>query len=101
MIDCCNSCKEKEINNIKDALSVGITTERLSFDAASKTLVSIRDGYQEYAGIEIGEQPHDKTFKVFRSNDTIQEASKKLGNIPIIDGHIDLVDDIPQDKIIG
>jgi hypothetical protein len=50
-------------------------------------LISARDGYQEYYGIEIGQEPSDKTFKVYRSADEIRKLSDKLVGIPVINGH--------------
>lgn len=73
---------------------------KITFDEKNKTVISVRDGFQEYAGIELGLQPYDKTFKVYRSPETIRNIIKDLKGIPITDGHVEL-EDIPQDKIKG
>lgn len=73
---------------------------KVTFDESGKTLISVRDGVQEYAGIEIGLQPYDKTFKVYRSAETIKSIVSELKNLPITDGHVELTD-IPADKIKG
>lgn len=73
---------------------------KVTFDESGKTLISVRDGVQEYAGIEIGLQPYGKTFKVYRSAETIKSIVSKLKNLPITDGHVELKD-IPEDKIKG
>jgi len=65
-----------------------------------KHLISVRDGVQEYLGIELGLQPYDKVFKVYRSPDTIKAIQDKLNNIPLTDEHVDLKD-IPKNKIVG
>jgi hypothetical protein len=50
-------------------------------------LISARDGYQEYFGIEIGESPADKIFKIYREPEEIRKLSDKLVGIPVINGH--------------
>ena len=61
----------------------------VTFDAKHKTVVSIRDGFQEYMGIELGMQPFDKIFKIVRDQDDIRELADKLVNLPITDEHIE------------
>jgi hypothetical protein len=66
----------------------------------SKMAISVRDGVQEYAGIELGLEPYDKSFKVYRNPDTIRAIKDKLIGIPVTNGHVEL-EDIPPEKIIG
>jgi len=66
-----------------------------------KKVVSVRDGIQEYLGAEIGKEPFDKVFKIYRSPETIKEASAKMIGIPLTDDHIELEDKIPLDKFLG
>ena len=73
---------------------------KITFDEQGKQLISVRDGVQEYAGIEIGLQPYDKTFKVYRSPETIRNIIKDLSNLPVTDGHVEL-EDIPANKVKG
>jgi hypothetical protein len=58
-------------------------------DEAEKTVVSMRDGILEYLGAELGLEPSDKIFKVYRSPATIAQATKLMDNIPITDGHVE------------
>ena len=76
-----------------------IFSDRIDFDS-KKDAISIRDGFQEYLGIELGLQPYDKIFKIYRSPETIKSIVTKLNNLPVTDDHIDLKE-IPRDKILG
>ena len=68
----------------------------------SKKVISVRDGYQEYLGAEIGVEPFDKVFKIFRSKDTIEELNDKLKNIPLTIEHLDDLDNrVPEDETVG
>ena len=66
----------------------------------SKMAISVRDGIQEYAGIELSLEPYDRSFKVYRSPETIRAIKDKLAGIPVTNGHVEL-DTIPPEKIIG
>lgn len=70
------------------------------YDEKTKTVVSVRDGVQKYAGAELGIEPYDKIFTVYRSPETIEQISKVLDGVVITDNHIEL-ENIPADKIIG
>lgn len=63
------------------------------FDPAKKTAVSVRDGVIEYFGSELGMEPVDKMFTVYRSPATIANAAMGMEGLPITDEHVDL--DIP------
>jgi len=52
-----------------------------------KTLISCRDGIQEYLGNEIGLEGDNLLYRVYRSPETIK--SFDLVGVPITDGHID------------
>ena len=73
-------------------------TDRLSFDSIKKTVISVRDGVLEYLGVEIGHEPPDKVFRVFRSPATIANAASAMSGIPITDEHVAL-DQLPTDTI--
>ena len=73
---------------------------KIVFDEQGKQLISVRDGVQEYAGVEIGLQPYDKTFKIYRSPETIRDVITGLSKLPVTDGHVEL-EDIPANKIKG
>jgi len=66
----------------------------------SKTVVSIRDGVQEYLGIELGIEPFDKIFKIYRSPETIKATIKDLQGLPVTNEHIELKE-IDEKDIIG
>lgn len=53
-----------------------------------RTIISVRDGYQEYTGEEIGQEPADKVFRVYRHPDEVKRISKLLPNLPVTDEHI-------------
>lgn len=73
----------------------------MTFDAKHKKVVSIRDGFQEYMGIEIGLQPFDKIFKIVRDQDDVRELADKLVNLPITDEHIEPEGTIDKSMIQG
>ena len=84
-------------------------TQSISFtdnssNAEKRTVISIRDGVQEYLGAELGIEPFDKVFKIYRSPETIRELKDKLKDIPLIENHIEpegtIDDDLKRGKII-
>lgn len=71
------------------------------FDAETRTIHTVRDGTQQYYGFEIGMEPANKVFTVYRSPETIAEMSDDLLNLPIIEDHISAYEDPEPDKYIG
>lgn len=69
----------------------------LIFDSAGRTVISCRDGFQEYYGIELGLMPQDKVFKVYRSPETIFKVNGAMKMIPITNNHIEIEDVIPEE----
>lgn len=63
--------------------------DKMTWDSAQKTAISVRDGVLEYYGFEIGELPEDKTFTVYRSPATIAKARDLMTGIPLTNGHVD------------
>lgn len=59
------------------------------FDSASKTIRSVRDGIQEYYGVELGMEPANKVFTVYRSPETIASIASRMDGLPVINDHID------------
>jgi hypothetical protein len=55
-----------------------------------KTAVSVRDGVIEYLGAELGIDPPDRMFTVYRSPATIANAAGKMIGIPLTAGHVDV-----------
>lgn len=64
--------------------------DRMTYDGNNKTAISVRDGVLEYSGAEIGKEPADKIFKVYRSPATIANVASLMKNIPLTDEHVDL-----------
>jgi hypothetical protein len=62
---------------------------RVFFDASTKRIRSVRDGVQEYLGIELGIEPASKVFTVYRSPETISAIAGMMDSLPIINDHID------------
>lgn len=63
--------------------------DRLDFNPTTKKGISIRDGVVEYAGIEIGIEPPEKMFKVYRSPAAIAGILDSMVGIPLYDRHVD------------
>ena len=78
---------------------IGHFKDKLTYDSKSKTALSVRDGFLEYAGYEIGKEPSDKIFKVHRSPATIGNLSTLMKNIPLTDDHVPL--DAPVSNAVG
>lgn len=71
--------------------------DRATFDPATKTAISVRDGVLEYLGLEIGATPPDKVFRIYRSPATIANAAMKMAGIPLTDEHVSLDSEAPTD----
>lgn len=63
------------------------------FNPAEKTAISVRDGVIEYLGIELGMDPPDQLFTVYRSPATIANVAPKMNGLPMTDEHVSL--DVP------
>lgn len=60
------------------------------YSSEDKTAISVRDGVLEYLGAEIGLEPHDKVFTVYRSPATIANVAHVMSNIALTDDHVSL-----------
>jgi len=60
------------------------------YSSATKTAISVRDGVIEYLGAELGLEPIDKVFTVYRSPATIANAAYCMPGIPLTDEHVSL-----------
>ena len=60
-----------------------------TYDGSLRTAVSVRDGVLEYLGSEIGQEPPDKIFTVYRSPATIASLVSQMPGIPVIGEHIE------------
>lgn len=78
----------------KDAV-IGEFQDSVVFDPIQKTAVSVRDGVLEYLGSEIGAEPADKMFKIYRSPATIANTAMKMPGIAMTDEHVPLDIDPP------
>lgn len=72
--------------------------DTLIYDGKEKTAVSVRDGVLEYLGAEIGYEPADKVFKVYRSPATIANAAQLMRGIPVTNDHVDLSRPVDESK---
>lgn len=64
-------------------------SDTVAYDARMKSAVSVRDGVLEYLGSELGMEPADKIFYVYRSPATIASAANLMPGIPLLGGHIE------------
>lgn len=64
-------------------------------------VISIRDGIMEYYGHEIGHEPANKIFKVYRSPEEVNRIASMIVDIPITDGHIDPTGEVAKNLIHG
>lgn len=80
---------------------IGRFNDALSFNKETKKCRSVRDGFLEYYGAEIGMEPAEKVFRVFRSAATIANANAALKGIPLTDDHVDMDSDFrPVGKVL-
>ena len=77
-------------NKPQGEVFVGHFSDEMSWDAERKTAVSVRDGVLEYLGLELGLEPSDKIFRVYRSPATIANAAPLMVGIPLTDDHVEL-----------
>lgn len=64
-------------------------SDAATYDGSLKTAISVRDGVLEYLGSEIGHEPPDKIFTVYRSPATIANLVAKMAGIPLIPDHVE------------
>jgi len=76
-------------------------SDAATYDGSLRTAVSVRDGVLEYLGSEIGMEPSDKIFYVYRSPATIANLVAKMPGIPVIGDHVEpgTEDDDIQSKV--
>lgn len=75
-------------------------TDSMTWNGTEKTAVSVRDGVIEYSGAELGMEPADQIFTVYRSPATIAKAAAAIVGMPLIEGHID-PDIDPEPNTVG
>lgn len=61
-----------------------------TYSATERTAVSVRDGVLEYLGAELGLEPADRVFTVYRSPATIANAAYCMKGIPLTDEHVSM-----------
>lgn len=64
--------------------------DAVTFDVEQKTAVSVRDGVLEYFGHELGLEPANKIFKVYRSPAQVARAAEKMAGLPLTDEHVEV-----------
>lgn len=70
--------------------------DTVSFNVKEKTAISVRDGILDYLGAEIGQQPYDKIFSVYRSPATISNTAMKMSGIPLTYEHVSVEEPAPN-----
>lgn len=70
-------------------------------DFTTKTITSVRDGVQEYLGVELGVEPPEKIFTVYRAPGTISAIAGTCDKLPIINEHISPSIDPTAQQTIG
>ena len=77
-----------------------IFKDKIPFSINKKKLISIRDGIQEYLGLEFNKEFQDehklnpsKRYTVYRSVETLNDAATLLDKLPITNEHIDISND--------
>lgn len=73
---------------------IGTFNDSVTWNDQEKTAVSVRDGVLEYLGGELGLEPADKTFTVYRSPATIARANQMMSGIPLTDEHVTVGEDV-------
>lgn len=63
--------------------------DAVTYDGEMKAAISVRDGVLEYLGSELGMEPADKIFYVYRSPATIASAANLMPGIPLLGDHIE------------
>lgn len=63
-------------------------SDSVSFDCKTKKGISLRDGIQEYYGHELGFEPLDAIFTVYRSPATVAKCSQRMNGLPLTKGHV-------------
>jgi hypothetical protein len=87
------SCKMwQKGKSVDDVLDCAFR-DSVYYDAKEKRAVSVRDGVLEYYGHEIGLEPKDKIFTIYRSPATIASAGSQMSGIKLTDDHVDLNDE--------
>ena len=81
--------------------SVKSFEHKVFFDYANKKVKSVRDGVQEYRGIEIGIQPYDRVYTIYRAPETITKIVGLLDGLPLIEDHIDPKETPAEDSVNG
>lgn len=73
----------------------------VTWDSATKTAISVRDGVLEYYGAEIGMDPADKIFTVYRSPATIANVALKMAGLPLTNEHVDVQPFVDESAKVG
>ncbi|MDH1085308.1 DUF2213 domain-containing protein [Pantoea brenneri] len=83
-------------------MRIHLTDSNISYDSTTKTAISVRDGVLEYLGAEIGQEPPDKVFTVYRSPATIAKMAALMQNIPLTNDHVTVGEPVtePIGKVI-
>lgn len=67
-----------------------------ALDQEGKTALSCRDGVLEYLGAELGLEPANRVFTVYRSPATIANAAMQMAGIPVTNEHVEVGPPVPD-----
>ena len=93
----CRMWGRSTVTSLTDANFVAVAV----LDADSKRIQSVRDGVQDYLGVELGIQPYEELFTVYRSPETIAAITNPMVGLPIVQGHVSNTEPVPEGAAIG
>jgi len=73
----------------------------VTWDSKTKTAISVRDGVLGYYGAEIGMEPADKLFTVYRSPATIANVAALMSGLPLTNNHVEVQPHVDESEIVG
>lgn len=90
--DCndCTPCRKQKIKSLNVENCKTFFSDAITLSNDKKTLISITDGVVYYSGMELGIEPFNEMFSVYRDPETIRDLAPKMVNLPITDDHISL-----------
>jgi len=75
----------------------GRFTDSVTYDPEQRSALTACDGVLYYSGSELGMEPVDKNFSVYRSPATISNAAMRMRGIPLTPEHVPLDAPAPSD----
>ena len=95
----CDACRTKNAEKASVTINKSTFTDSVTISEGGDKLVSVRDGVVDYLGKEIGHPDFYKSFKVYRSPETVRQIADQIVGVPITRDHVDI--DLAPTNIIG